>query len=433
MNPDEQKEKIRQDILNCCNSSLLKQFDLSLFGDEDPDVFEKIVSFDSNYRNYYAKLSDTLKNNKNIVIQAAKCFSNLALIPEHFFTDKEVIKAILYGQYENHIPEKYLTEDMVNYMFLTCPRSSLKIKPFIDKFLKKETVISVLESRNIFFSRCIKENSYPCIDNIYLPEKMFNDREIVRLLFVSHFQIVKNNPLIDKDLILSLANSEYAIEDIPSSFLNDFELIKQCLKKEENYKIGNNFKLNALLKDKPEVIKELININPKILNGNFDISFDIFKELIHKNINNMQYSKNVFKKDEKKLYQFLTAKEALELFKTNDLDPNSNTYDFSLLYNTHHYYKNPIIYNQFIIEEMARQDKCIFYHIPEELVNDNQFMGKLFFEYGVQYHHEEEDIEAFSNKIYYFGSFEQYLDNLQLEYKLNQDLTQKQNKKKIKI
>ena len=140
-----EKEKLRQEILNCCNSSLLQEFDLSLFGDEDPDVFEKVVSFDSYHHNYYAKLSDVLKHNKNIVVKAAKCLSNIELIPKEFFNDKDVIKSVLYARYEKHIPEKYLTEDMVNYMFLTCPRCSTEIQPFIDQHLKKETLITVLK------------------------------------------------------------------------------------------------------------------------------------------------------------------------------------------------------------------------------------------------------------------------------------------------
>lgn len=430
-----EKEKLRQEILNCCNSSLLQEFDLSLFGDEDPDVFEKVVSFDSYHHNYYAKLSDVLKHNKNIVVKAAKCLSNIELIPKEFFNDKDVIKSVLYARYEKHIPEKYLTEDMVNYMFLTCPRCSTEIQPFIDQHLKKETLITVLKHHNEFLTRCIKGNSHACIDKIHIPEKMFQDADIVKLLFAPHFRLVEDNPLVNKELILSLVHSEYAIEYIPDNFVNDFDLIKQCLSKKDNYKIADNFALNKLIKNDSTLIKELIEINPKILTcHHFEITFQIFNELIQDNIEHLFVCSNVIKKDWQKLYNFLTSKEALDLFKVNtDDNTQQQLYDFSLLYERHHYYKNPIIENKFIIEEMAKQDKLIFHHISEELINDNQFIGKLFFEHGAEYNPEEEDIEGFSNKIYHFGSFEKYLESLLLEYKLNQDLVQKQSKKKRKI
>lgn len=430
MNHIEKKEILRSQILSVNNSSLIEQCDFSLFNDDDVDVFETLVSFDNYTNQYYSKLSDKLKNNRNIVLKAAACFHNIPLIPKVFFEDKEIIKIILYARNEKLIPVQYFTEDIINYMFITCPRCSTEkvIKPFIDQHLKKENVIDVLKKDNAFFSSSFKEGAHPCVSDIYLPRNMLEDKEIVKLLFISHFNLVKNNPLIDRELVLNVIDSEDVIQNIPVKFFHDFELIKNCLKKQYNYRILKDYELNKIIESNVSLLQELTDINPNILcNNAFKISFEIFANLIHKDINNLFYCSQVFQKDEQKLYDFLTSQDMLTFFEKNDV------YDFNILYSIYNYYENPIVENKFIIEQMAKQDHVIFSHIDEKLVNDNQFMAKLFFEYGVEYNHEEEQLDAFSDHIDNFGSFNNYLESLALEYKLNKKLKLKEKKTRIKV
>ena len=63
MNNNALKEKLRKEILNC-NSSAVKGYDLSLFDDNDVDVFEKIVYFDNYSNHYYSKI---LVNNNELM------------------------------------------------------------------------------------------------------------------------------------------------------------------------------------------------------------------------------------------------------------------------------------------------------------------------------------------------------------------------------
>lgn len=420
-----EKEKIRQQILQCNSNFGIEQFDFSIFGDNDPDVFAKQVSFDDHEKKYYINLSPTLKNNKQIVIQAAKHHFNIPFIPEHFFNHKEVLLSILYARQEKNIPEKFLTKESINYMFEFCARSSMELKPFIEQYLEKETIIRTLKEQNEFFSNSYKEGAYPCIDRIYIPKRMYNDYEIVKNLFISHFDTVSENSLVTKNMICDLLQTDFVITELPESLITDYEFVKQCLEKDYNYRIVESSTLNQLINNNEEKIKELIKINPNILKiSEFKITFNIFLEFLNQDIKNIHYCKNISERDKKQLYDFITSEKMLDYFKKPD-----STYDFSLLYDIHNYYRIPIIDNRFIIEKIAEQDKTLFSHISEKIAEDDQFMHKLFFHHNVEYDHENESCEAMFYKIQKFGSFEKYLNFLYL----NQNIQPTNKKSKIKI
>ena len=109
--------------------------------------------------------------------------------------------------------------------------------------------------------------------------------------------------------------------------------------------------------------------------------------------------------------------------------------NFDKLYSCSSYYKNPIIDNKFIIEEMAKQDKVLFPYISKDIANDNSFMYTLIVEHEAKTDWRESPVDELFTHIRNFGSFENYVENLKLEHKLSLSLTKKNNKliKKNKI
>lgn len=322
------KESQRNKILKC-NSSFVKNEYFSIFDDNDVDVFVKLISFDSYQDNRYKTLSDTLKNNKEIVVQAAKCFSNISLIPPYFFNDKDVIKSIIYKRNEKSIPIDYLTEDIVNYMFVTCSRSSLSskdIKIACNKHLKKESIIKVLLHQNEFYSRCRKEGSYASIDDIYIPSHFFQDNDILKLLIIPQFKLIKDNKNITKEIILELSNSGYLIQTLPSKFFNDEQLIKECLKFEHNFQFFDDYNFIETLENNPKLNLEYISINPNVVNSQrYPLLFESFKDIFSK----------VISEDKQKLFNYLKSETILNLFENKDTNldsESSNKYNFKDLY-----------------------------------------------------------------------------------------------------
>lgn len=257
------KEEQRKQILES-NGYNIKQMDYSMFGDEDSDVFAKLVGFDTFTDKIYPQLSETLKNNKNIAVRAAKCFSNIPFLPKHFFQDTDVIKTIIYDSSERLIPVEYLTKEIINYMFITCERSSLAtedIQKACDKHLTKESIIKVLLQQNNFHSKSKKEGAHPCIDDIYVPPHFMKDKDILQLLIIPQFKLIQDNDNITKEMILELLESGYILSQLPTKFFNDTELIKECLKYEHNYYFLDNSHIIKVIQNNQQLNFECLDIN----------------------------------------------------------------------------------------------------------------------------------------------------------------------------
>lgn len=431
------KEEQRKKILEH-NSSYVKDEDFSMFGDEDIDVFEKLVSFDSYKNNIYSTLSEVLKNNKKIAVQAVKCSFNIPFIPEHFFQDKEVIKSIIYSRTERLIPIKYLTKDMINYMFVTSPRCSLsteEIKKACDKYLTKESIVKVLIHFNNFYSNAKKENAHPCVENIYIPEHFLEDKDILQLLIVPQFKLIKDNDNITKEMIFELLELGYILDKLPSKFLNDTDFIKKCLVYENNYHFLDDYNIIKMIKENPQLNRELLEINSEVASvQTYPLLFESFKTIFSQNIGKMHLCLNVIDSDREKLFNYMTSKDILDLFKNKDKHA-SEKYDFMPLYERHHYYLNPIIDNKFIIEAMAKQDKVLFAHISEDIVDDNRFMFKLLCEHKAIVDFENEPVEALFSKFNNSKQFNKYVNMLKLEYSLSSKSNNSSSiiKRKIKV
>lgn len=413
------KEQLRKKILESNSSVLIEKCDFSIFNDDDVDVFEKLVTFDNLKNGYYQNLSKKLQAEKRIVLKAVRCAKNIEIIPERFFEDKDIIKQILYARLSKLIPEKYLTNDIVNYIFTTSPKSSMEFKSKMDEFLKEETVLEVVERQADFFSDCYKNNSHPCIDSIYLPERMLTNKNIVKFLFIAQFEMIKNNKLIDEEMILDLVEKNYVIKNIPDFLLNNIEFIKKCIKKEHNSVLFSHIDFQNKIRGNVELTEELININNKILDcAFFPLPFKIFIKLVNKDVNNIFHADKVIN-SRKKLKNFLISKNILKYFKKE-----SGEYDFSILYDRHYYYyKNDIVKNKYLIEEMAKQDHQIFLSLDSEVADDNELMYRIFFKHKVSYDSEENgEINGLYEKIISFGSLNKYLANLKLNYELNEVL-----------
>lgn len=431
------KEEQRKKIL-ACNSSYVKDEDFSMFGDEDIDVFEKLVSFDSYQNNIYSTLSEVLKNNKKIAVKAAKCSFNIPFIPEHFFEDKEVIKSIIYSRVEHLIPIKYLTKDMINYMFVNCPRCSLsteEIKKACDKYLTKESIVKVLIHFNSFYSKCKKEKSHPCMENIYIPEHFLEDNDVLQLLIIPQFNLVKDNDNITKEMIIELLEAGYILDKLPSKFLNDTDFIKKCLAYESNYHFLDDYNIIKIIKESAQLNYELLEINSDVASvQTYPLLFKSFKTIFSQDPGKMSLSLHVVDKDREKLFNYMTSKEVLDLFKNKNKNAK-NKYDFTALYERHNYYLNPIVNNKFIIEEMAKQDKVLFAHISEDIVDDNRFMFKLLCEHKAIVDFENEPVEALFSKFNNSKQFNKYVNMLKLEYSLSSKSNNSSSiiKRKIKV
>lgn len=426
------KEKQRKKILSC-NSSYIRDEDFSMFGDEDIDIFEKLVSFDSYKNNIYSTLSEVLKNNKRIVVQAAQCSFNIPLIPKHFFEDKDVIKSIIYNRSEHLIPVEYLTHDIINYMFVNSPRCSLsteEIKKGCDKYLTKESIIKVLIHFNKFYSKSKKENAHPCLENLYIPEHFLEDKDIIKLLIIPQFNLVKDNDNITKEMIIELLDSGYILNKLPSKFLNDTDFIKKCLVYKNNYHFLDDYSIIKIIKESPQLNFELLEINSDVANvQTYPLFFESFKTIFSQDIKKMYLCSQIIDENREKLFNYMTSKEVLDLFEKKD-KASTKKYDFSFLYKCYHYYLNPIVDNKFIIEEMAKQDKVLFRSISEEIVNDNEFMFNLLCKYKATVNFEDDPIEALLSKCSNKSEFEKYLQMLKLEYSLSHNLN-KSSKRKI--
>jgi len=438
MTPAE-KEALKQKILNA-NSSHITDEDFSVFGDDDPEVFVKLVSFDTFRNNYYKNLSESLKNNKEIVVKAAKCSFNIPFIPTHFFKDKDVIKSIIYNRNEELIPVEFLTEDIINYMFVTCCRSSLSsdnIKLACDKYLKKESLIKVLLHQNQFYSTCRKEGSHPGIDSIYVPEHFLNDNDVLQLLITPQFRLIENNEHITKEMILELSQSGFLIQKLPKKFYHDIDFIKDILKFEGNYQFFDDGYFVETFENNKELNLEFVSINPDVVKSQrYPLLFESFQKLFEEDIDNLYLTIRVIDEDREKLFNYLTSHEILSKFenKGKNLNPEiKEKYNFDKLYSYSSYYKNPIIDNKFIIEEMAKQDKVLFPYLSKDIANDNQFMFKIIVEHQATTDWRENPVDELFSKIRHFGSFEKYVDNLKLENKLSSTLTEKPSGKKNKI
>lgn len=421
------------------NGYNIKQLDYSIFGDEDSDIFAKLVRFDSYQDHLYPSLSENLKNNKDVVVSAASCSSNIPFIPDHFFQDTDVIKQIIYRHNEIQIPLEHLTKNIVNYMFVTCERSSLKtddIKKACDEHLTKESIITVLLRQNNFYSRSKKEGAHPCIDDIYIPPHFLEDKEILTLLITPQFKLIKDNDNITKEMLVELMQSGYLIDRLPSKFWQDHDLIKQCLTFEHNYQFMNDHSFIHVIENNPQLNLECLSINPNVASTQrYPLFFNSFKEIFSQNIKKISLSHHVVKEDRQKLFNYMTSHEVLELFRNKDTQ-SPEKYDFSILYKDSHYYLNPIIDNKFIIEEMAKQDKFLFRCISNDIANDNAFMYTLLCEYKAEVNFKESPVEALYSKINHFGSFAKYVDMLKLEHSLSCKLNHNHNmsaSKKMKI
>ena len=429
------KEKQREKILTC-NSSYVKEEDFSMFGDEDVDVFEKLVSFDNYKDNIYSTLSEILKNNRKIAIKAAKCSFNIPFIPKHFFKDKEVIKSILYSRTEHLIPTEYLTKEIINYMFMTCPRCSLateEIQKACDKYLMKDSIVQVLINLNNFYSNSKKKKAHPCIDDLYIPKHFLDDKDILQLLIIPQFKLIKNNNNISKEMIIELLESGYILSSLPSKFIDDTKFIKECLKYEDNYHFLEDYNIIEIIKKNPKLNIEFLDINSEIAEiQRYPLFFESFKTIFSKDVQKMYLCYQVIAEDREKLFNYMTSKEVLDLFERKD-NLTSQKYDFSHLYERFHYYLNPIVDNKFIIEEMAKQDKVLFAHISEDIANDNQFMFKLLCEHRAIINWEDEPIEALFSKFNNENEFEKYITMLRLEHSLSSKLNKFSTNIKKKI
>lgn len=419
------KEELRKQILED-NGFNIQNYDYSIFGDDDPDVFAKLVGFDMYKKNVYPTLSEKLRNNKEVVVSAAKCQFNIEFIPDHFFQDKDVIKVIIYDRSEKNIPLHHLNKEIINYMFVTCARSSLAtedIKKACDEHLTKESIISVLLTQNNFHSDCKKKKSLPCIDDIYIPEKFLQDKDILQLLIIPQFKLIKDNDNITKEMIIELLDSGYILSNLPKKFFNDNEFIKQCLKYEHNYHFFENYEMTELLQENRQLNKECVTINSNIANYfRYPLLFENFKDLFSKDISKIDCASKVIPEEQEQLFDYLTSEEILKLFINKDTN-FSQKYNFSVLYKIRNYYKNPIVNNKFIIEEMAKQDKYLFPYLSETVAQDNKFMYKLIFDYKAQVNFKDEPIEALYPQINHFGSFKKYVNMLKLEHDLSFKLT----------
>lgn len=429
------KEEQRKKILES-NSSLVKDLDYSMFGDDDPDVFAKLVRFDSYKHNIYPTLSEVLKNNKEVATNAAKCSSNIPFLPDYFFQDKDIIKNIIYDRSEKHIPLKHLTKDVINYMFVTCSRSSMAtedIKKACDEHLTKESIIKVLLHQNNFYSDSKKRNAHPCIDDIYIPAHFLEDKDVLQLLIIPQFKIINGNENITKEMIIELLDSGYVLQQLPKQFLNDIDFIKRCLTYKDNYHFFDDYQITKTIELDQQLNLDYLAINPNIAGTQrYPLLFESFKELFAENLKTMHLCSKVVKRDKEKLFNFLTSEEALSFFESKDKN-FENKYDFSVLYECDYYYWNPIPNNPFIIEAMAKQDKVLFSHITEDMVNDNSFMFKLLCEHKAVIDFEEQTVEALLSKIGHSDQFEKYVNMLQLEHSLSSKFTKKNPEKKKKI
>lgn len=416
------KEEQRKKILES-NSSLVKNLDYSMFGDEDFDVFAKLVGFDSYQHNIYPTLSEALKNNKEVATKAAKCSSNIPFLPDYLFQDKDVIKAIIYDRSEKKIPLKHLTKDIINYMFMTCSRSSLateEIKKACEEHLTKESIIKVLLHQNNFYSECKKKNSHPCIDDIYIPSHFLEDKDILQLLIIPQFKIIENNTNITKEMIIELLDSGYVLQKLPSKFFKDTDFIKKCLKYENNYHFLDDYNIIEVVEKNPQLNLECLAINLNVSRTQrYPLFFESFKDIFSQDIENIHLCSNVIKEDRQKLFDYMTSQEILCLYENKD---SEKKYDFDFLYQCSYYYLNPIVDNKFIIEEMAKQDKVLFSNISKDIANDHRFMFKLLCEYKAEVDFNENPVEALVPQIIHFGSFEKYLDMLRLKNSLSSKL-----------
>lgn len=421
-----EKENLRKQILED-NGFKIRDYDYSVFGDDNPDVFAKLVFFDNFSHSIYPTLSEKLKNHKDVVVNAARCQFNLKFIPDRFFQDKDVIQKIIFDRSEKHIPLHHLNKEVINYMYVTCARSSLateEIKKACDKYLNKESIVSVLLKQNDFFSDCKRRKSHPCIDDIYIPEHFLEDKDILQLLIIAQPKIIKNNDHITKDMIVELLDSGYLLNELPKKFIHDADFIKTLLTYENNYHFLENHEMANILKENRELNIECLAINPDIAHYfRYPLFFDSFKELVAKDINYIHLASHVIDEEKDILFDYLTSKDILTLFENKDKN-SPDKYDFNVLYKQNNYFSNPIVDNKFIIEEMAKQDKYLFHAISEEVAQDHKLMYKVLFEYKSEVNFKDNPIEALYPQINNFGSFKKYLDMLKLENKLSSKLTQ---------
>lgn len=421
INKEEQRKKILES-----NSSFVRDLDYSMFGDEDPDVFAKLVLYDSYQHNIYPSLSESLKNNKEVAANAAKCSFNIPFLPDHLFQDKDVIKNIIYNRLEDQIPLKHLTKEIVNYMFMTCSRFSLstkEIKKACDEHLSKESIVQVLLHQNDFYSSSKKRNAHPCIDDIYIPKKFIEDKDILQLLIIPQFKTIKNNTNITQEMIIELLDSGYVLSQLPSKFFKDTDFIKKCLTYEDNYHFFDDYNFIEIIEKNPQLNFECLAINPNVAKTQrYPLFFESFKAMFSQDIENIYLCSHVIEADKKKLFDYMTSQEVLCLFENKNKN-SQQKYDFDSLYQRSYFYLNPIVDNQFVIEEMAKQDQALFAHISEELVNNNQFMFKLLCEYKVIVNFEDSPVEALYSKINHFGNFEKYVQMLKLENSLSSKLS----------
>lgn len=420
------KENLRKQIIES-NGHNIKEYDYSVFGDDDPDVFAKLVFFDNFSHSIYPSLSEKLKNNKEVVVNAARCQFNLQFIPDSFFQDKDVIKKIIYDRSEKLIPLHHLNKEVINYMYVTCARSSLAtedIQKACDQHLTKDSIVSVLLKQNDFFSDCKKKKSHPCIDDIYIPEHFLQDTDILQLLIIAQPKIIRDNHNITKEMIIELLDSGYILNELPKKFIHDTDFIKQCLQYEHNYYFLQNYEMTKIFKQNREFNIECLAINPDIANYySYPLFFDSFKELVTKDISHIHLASHVIDEEREQLFDYLTSKDILTLFLNKDTT-SLDKYDFSVLYKNTSYYSNPIVDNKFIIEEIAKQDKYLFHAISETVAQDNNLMYKVLCEHKAEVDFKNNPIEALYPQINNFGSFKKYVDMLKLENRLSSKLTQ---------
>ncbi len=164
--------------------------------------------------------------------------------------------------------------------------------------------------------------------------------------------------------------------------------------------------------------------------------FESFHQLFNEDINNLYLTIRVIDEDREKLFDYLTSSEILSLFENKGKNLNSEItekYNFNTIYSCSSFYKNPIIDNKFMIEEMAKQDKVLFPYLSKDIANDNQFMFKIIVEHQATTDWRESPVEELFTHIRKFGSFEKYVENLKLENKLSSILIEKPSGKKYKI
>ena len=117
-------------------------------------------------------------------------------------------------------------------------------------FKEKQETIKEKEDRIEEYKRRLTLEK---IDDIYIPKKLLEDKDILQLLIIPQFKTIKNNTNITQEMIVELLDSGYVLSQLPSKFFKNTDFIKQCLKYEDNYHFFDDYNFIEVIEKNPQL------------------------------------------------------------------------------------------------------------------------------------------------------------------------------------